>query len=299
MSDLISVVIPVYNRSEALKATLRSIINQTYKNIEIIVVDDGSEEDIQTLIKAINDSRLVYYRLEHTNANIARNYGILKSRGKYIAMIDSDDIWHSDHLEDSIRFITNNKVEGIYGGLYLKNRNSNNIIKVIKVRLPYSTESMIDYLLKTVYGAQTSTLFMTSESVRKIMWDPNLNRHQDYDFVIRYSKVFKFLPKDGITVDYVFSPKKNIDFKSCINMISANKKDIDPQLYNSYHLSMLKSAIQQQADKKIINHYKKHAVKYKEYITFQFYASLKDPRNVFQRIYTRISFVWRVLTIDM
>ncbi|GHT70554.1 hypothetical protein FACS1894155_06460 [Bacteroidia bacterium] len=100
MKPVISVIIPVYNPDESVLETIQSVLNQTYENFELIVVDDGSDFDVTTIIQQFNDSRIFFYKLEHKNANIARNYGILISSGLYIAMLDSDDIWMENHLED-------------------------------------------------------------------------------------------------------------------------------------------------------------------------------------------------------
>jgi len=89
---LVSIVIPLYNSRVTLHDCVESVLQQTHSNFEIILVDDGSDEIYTDIIGHFNDSRIAYYKLKHLNANVARNYGIVKSKGKYIAMLDSDDL---------------------------------------------------------------------------------------------------------------------------------------------------------------------------------------------------------------
>jgi len=78
-SPLISVVIPVYNPDEILIETIQSVLKQTYQNFEIIIVDDGSATDIVSYLEQVTDKRFIIYKLQHKNANVARNYGVSHS----------------------------------------------------------------------------------------------------------------------------------------------------------------------------------------------------------------------------
>ncbi|MCI8778348.1 MAG: glycosyltransferase family 2 protein [Bacilli bacterium] len=92
-NELISIIIPVYNTEDYLDKCLSSIINQTYKNIEIIIIDDGSTDNSKKIIKQYmnKDCRISYYYQNNSGVAIARNSGIDKAQGDYIAFIDSDD----------------------------------------------------------------------------------------------------------------------------------------------------------------------------------------------------------------
>lgn len=279
-NPLVSVIIPAYNNRNILINTLLSVIDQTYKNLEIIVVDDGSEEDLSMVISEINDHRIHYIKQEHSNANVARNLGIKMSKGKYIAMLDSDDLWLNNHIEDCLMEIDKIGCDGLYSGLYLQDKSGNR--RLINSKHKNKDETMIDYLLSTGYGAQTSTLFFKAETLNTILWDPTLRRHQDYDFVIRYSNRFSFYRKEKPTVVYCLGEKKScIDFFSCIKFINSVKGDISPLLYNKYNLNMLNLARQYNADVNIIHHYQKEATKFKEYLSFQMYISIIDVQDSF------------------
>lgn len=105
---LVSVIITTYNRKDLLKNTIDSILNQTYKNFELIVVDNCSDYDFISQIKSFNDERIRLF--QNTNDGIIavnRNFGIKQSKGKYIAFCDDDDIWLPQKLEKQIKCLDN------------------------------------------------------------------------------------------------------------------------------------------------------------------------------------------------
>lgn len=112
----VSVIIPTYNRARFIKEALDSAIKQTYKDIEIIVVDDGSIDDTKDIlsqyIKKYPD-RVMYFYQKNKGVSYARNLGIRKARGEYIAFLDSDDIWLQNKLEEQIREIKKNIEYGL------------------------------------------------------------------------------------------------------------------------------------------------------------------------------------------
>jgi glycosyltransferase involved in cell wall biosynthesis len=292
--ELISVIIPVYNPDVSFPKTIRSVLNQTYKNFELIIMDDGSDIDIIPILSQFNDQRIIYKKLEHKNANVARNQGISTSNGKYIAMLDSDDLWLDNHLNDCLNTLQKSNAHGLYGSLLLRDTNGQE--RPFHVRKLNKDERMINYLLKTGYGAQTSTLFLTTQSAKEILWDPSLNRHQDYDFIVRYDKKYQLIPKENPTVIYVCTQKKTvIDFKSCINFIKSNKNDIEPQLYISYNSHMLMLAKNRNATNDIIKYYIKEATRYKEYLSYFNYAMIRYPQTRIERFKCKIAYIFHII----
>ena len=106
----VSVIIPVYNTSKYLKECLESVINQTYKNLEIIVVDDYSTDNSIDIINSFNDSRIKLVCLDKNyGVAIARNRGIDLSTGDFICFLDSDDYWKLNKIKKQLKFIKNKK----------------------------------------------------------------------------------------------------------------------------------------------------------------------------------------------
>ena len=109
MSDLVSVIMPSYNTSEYILDSIRSVQAQTYTNWELIIVDDCSTDDSVELIKSINDKRIILFQNEqNSGAAISRNKALREAKGKWIAFLDSDDIWTPEKLEKQIKFMKEN-----------------------------------------------------------------------------------------------------------------------------------------------------------------------------------------------
>lgn len=261
---MISIIIPCYNQCTTLIRALKSVYSQTYPYWEIVCIDDGSEEDIYSLVRQFGENRVTYYHLPHGNANIARNYGILHCSGEYIAMLDADDEWESNHLELSLNKLEETGADGVYGSVIIE---KNEIKNILQTRPILEDETAIDFVLTTGCGAQTSTLVMTTESARNILWDETLLRHQDYDFVVRYSKKYKWnCLLEPTVIYYSSSPISNKcpDYFSCIRFIERNKQDISLQVYKKYNQQMFQHALAYHASNEIISYYHRESINFLE-----------------------------------
>lgn len=107
MTNKVSVIIPTYNRSKLVKEAIDSVLNQTFKDFELLIVDDGSADDTKTIIEQYGD-KLSYYLTKHKGVSAARNFGIKKSCGEYLTFLDSDDLWKKDKLKKQIQFFDKN-----------------------------------------------------------------------------------------------------------------------------------------------------------------------------------------------
>jgi len=300
MTSLISVVIPVYNGEKTIIDTLTSVLKQTYSNFEIIIVDDGSDHPVELFIQSLmEDHRIRIYRTKRTNANIARNYGIIKSTGEYIAMLDADDYWFENHLKDCLMLLQESDAEGLYGSLFLRRSLSIDIhnLPIFRARELKENESMVDYLLTTVCGAQTSTLFATARSVKDILWDPLLIDHQDYDFVVRFFKKYRMTVKKEPTVIYSLLSGRAAHYETCIQFVENNIKDIDPTVYMRYNLDMYLKVMQKEDSKKFASYFQKEATKYKEYLSYQQYISICDPKNRIREWVEKFKYIFYILRI--
>ena len=189
---LISIVIPTFNRENAIGRAIKSALCQTYPNLEIIVVDDASADNTKNKVKQLKDKRIVY--LSHkTNqgASAARNTGIKKARGEYIAFLDSDDQWLGQKLEKQIAVLEKNPdCSASYCRYY--------IIKDKKKKLSVWPE------IKKYQGELNRQLlignFITSSSAllkkeifeKSGLFDEKLPAYQDWEFFLRVSKFANF-----------------------------------------------------------------------------------------------------------
>lgn len=182
---LISVIIPCYNNSQTIERALRSVINQTRSDFEVLVIDDASKdvEKTQTVIDKINDPRIKLLR--HTinkNGAAARNTGIKAAQGQLIAFLDADDEWLPNHLNDSITFIKKSNVDFSYCQSIIKTTTYKDLILPQKELQP--NERIGDYLFCHNGYIPTPSFVFKKEKVC-LLFNPSLKRHQDYDFLLR------------------------------------------------------------------------------------------------------------------
>lgn len=111
----ISVVVPLYNKEKAIAKTIDSILNQTYSDFELIVVDDGSKDNSLQAVQAFNDSRLRVIHKENGGVSSARNCGIKEAKGDFIALLDGDDLWEQTFLEEQIKLMHDFPEAGMWG----------------------------------------------------------------------------------------------------------------------------------------------------------------------------------------
>lgn len=113
--NLVSVILPIYNGEQFVARAIKSVLNQTYKELEIIVVDDGSSDNSLDVVRSYADARLKVFTKENGGPASARNFGIKRSSGEFIALIDQDDLWYPKKLEKQIRLISqNSKLDMVY-----------------------------------------------------------------------------------------------------------------------------------------------------------------------------------------
>ena len=99
MNPKVSVIIPTYNRAAKVRNAIESVLAQTFSDLEVIVVDDGSSDDTGKILGEVFGDRIRYYFQANQGVSVARNKGIVEARGEWIAFLDSDDLWEKDKLE--------------------------------------------------------------------------------------------------------------------------------------------------------------------------------------------------------
>jgi glycosyltransferase involved in cell wall biosynthesis len=114
-APLVSVIIPVYNAQQFIREALDSIFRQTYKNIEVIVVNDGSSDQTENIITGQYKDRVRYFSQANSGPSKARNAGLKNAKGEYVAFLDVDDVWHPNKIEEQVNsFLRNSNFEMIY-----------------------------------------------------------------------------------------------------------------------------------------------------------------------------------------
>ncbi|MEC4990605.1 MAG: glycosyltransferase [Oscillatoria sp. PMC 1068.18] len=111
--SLISVIIPTYNAEKTIEETIQSVLSQTFTDLELIVINDGSTDSTLEVINRLEDSRLKVFSYPNAGGNVSRNRGLAKASGEYISFIDADDLWTPDKLEKQLQALKENPQAGV------------------------------------------------------------------------------------------------------------------------------------------------------------------------------------------
>ncbi len=176
---MVSVIIPTYNRAKTLSRAILSAIHQTYRDIEIIVVDDGSTDNTKEIVNQYDDPRIKYIYQEHANGNVARNRGILASNGEYLAFLDSDDALKADKIKTQLAVMQAQKCQISFHDLTkTSGEKSSTVNKSFR-------EGFISSAAAALEAIFPGTLMVKREVFNSVLFDPNVTRMQGYDWQVR------------------------------------------------------------------------------------------------------------------
>ncbi len=231
---MVSVIIPSYNASPFIKEAIQSIQSQTYTNWEMIIVDDVSKDNTRELIKEEikKDGRIQLIELqENGGAAIARNTGINCAKGKYIAFLDSDDLWLPEKLEKQVAFMQNNDLAFSFTSYQIMDQDGNLTEKVVHVPEKINYNGL---LKNTIIGCLT--VMLDVEKLGKVQM-PNIRTRQDTATWLKILKQGHY----AYGLDEVLSKYRKVE-----NSISSKKFKMAKMNWKLYReiegLSVLKSA---------------------------------------------------------
>ena len=180
---LISIIIPTHNRQNSVLLAIQSVFAQTYQNVELILVDDGSTDGTLNALKKYNNSRLRVFSIEHSGVSKARNFGVSQSQGGLIAFLDSDDIWQPQKLQKQIVFHRNHPELAISQTQEIWVRNGKRVNPKIKHEKPEGYIFPESLHLCTI---TPSSVLMDRELFYECLgFDENLVACEDYDLWLR------------------------------------------------------------------------------------------------------------------
>ncbi|MCR4924830.1 MAG: glycosyltransferase [Clostridiales bacterium] len=216
---MISVIIPTYNRAYCLEKSMRSVLNQTYGNIELIVVDDCSTDNTESVVRSIDDSRLRYIKLgKNGGPSKARNVGIENARGKYIAFHDSDDVCHLDKLEKQYAEIMKDESVLMVFCRYKVFGEKESIVPAADV--VNCDDNFFELLLQgNVIGTPT---MLVKKSVFDIVggFNESLSTYEDWELALRLAKNGRISFVDEILLD-VYDSKSSVNKLFGVKRINA------------------------------------------------------------------------------
>jgi Predicted glycosyltransferases len=216
----VSVIIPTYNRAELICEAINSVLTQTYNDFELIVVDDGSTDNTSDLLAGYAN-RIKYIKQDNAGVSAARNAGISLSKGEYIAFLDSDDMWLTEKLEKSMKFLEKGNFDWICTSRFRINEKKEKIERKIEPKSGiYDDTSKITNLEIGLYNLNY-VLAVTSSLVIKRkcfdicgLFDEKLKICEDLDLLLRFKEA-------GLVGGYLDEPL--IDKRSYDTSLSRNK----------------------------------------------------------------------------
>lgn len=191
----VSVIILTYNREDLVCKSLESVLEQSYQNIEIIIIDDGSEDDTLERLNNYNDSRIYIHSLEHTGQiSKLRNYGLAQAQGEFISFLDSDDIWEKNHISNQVYIMENNIISGFVYSDFTVSQDNKIVQKNIYKEFINSniTESIFNELISgKITPIRPSTLLFRKKCLKITgLYNENLLAG-DYNFLLKLAYHFK------------------------------------------------------------------------------------------------------------
>ena len=208
MKPLISIIIPTYNREKTIGRAIKSAVFQTYPNLEIIVVDDGSTDNSKNAVKQLKDKRIAYVSHKtNLGASAGRNTGVEKARGEYIAFLDSDDRWMLNKLEKQMAVFQKKTSTGVvYCRYYIvkgKRKEISSWPEISKYNGKLHEELLIGNFITS-----SSALLKKKILEKSAGFDTKLPAYQDWEFFLRVSKYANFAFVDE-PLFYQYQDEKN------------------------------------------------------------------------------------------
>lgn len=241
-APLVSIIMPAYNASSTIQETLQTILQQTYENWELVLIDDGSQDNTCELVALINDNRIHLYREENKGSALARSQGTELAQGKYITFLDADDHWEPNKLEaqvelfqrlhPSVGMIHSNYVEFDHKGFY-----SPKPLRYCE-KLKISGKIYEDLLIHNFIGLLT--VIVKKEVIDQVgVFDPIYTGAEDWDLWLRIAKLYEVAYLPSPLARYRLNPHGQ----------SKNYQTYEPGLWKVIEHHLLKANMSQKQKK--------------------------------------------------
>ena len=207
----VSIIIPAYNAESTIKCTIRSVHKQTYRDYELIIIDDGSTDRTVEIVREIADDRLKLFSYKNAGLPTARNRGIQQATGEYIAFLDADDLWTRDKLEKQVAVLeTNPEVGVVYSQTYCIDSQSNFLYYCNPVCF---AGDVLKELFLTNFLHNGSNPLIRQQAIATVgKFDSSLNSSEDWDYYLRLAALYPF----------AVVPKYQVLYRQTENNMSSN-----------------------------------------------------------------------------
>ena len=228
-TGLVSIITPCYNGAQYISQTIDSVLAQTYGDWEMIIVDDGSKDNSAQIVRAYmeKDSRIKFLQQPNAGSAAARNNGIRNAQGQYIALLDADDLWDPEFLEDQIRFMTEKNATCVCCSYRCIDADGKEILRPVKSKPVITTKNMMvtNYIgcLSGLYNAEKHGKIYLREELKSIRDD--------------YAYWLDVVNTQGVAYG---NPKVLASYRMLANSTTGNKKKLIKKQYQFYrqHLKL-------------------------------------------------------------
>lgn len=235
-NGLVSIITPCYNGGKYISQTIDTVIAQTYEDWEMIIVDDGSKDNSADIVRAYmdKDQRIKFLQQENAGSAAARNNGIRHAEGQYIALLDADDLWEPEFLEEQIKFMKRNNAVCVYCSYSCIDENSAEILKPVICKPKITTKDM----MVTNYIGCLSGLYDCSKHGKIYLREELKSMRDDYAYWLDVVKT------EGVAYG---NQKILARYRVLANSTTGNKKKLIGKQYKFYReylkLGVVKSTV--------------------------------------------------------
>jgi glycosyltransferase involved in cell wall biosynthesis len=193
-----SIIIPTYNRAHFIGSAIESVIQQTFYDWELIVIDDGSTDHTEKVVKSFIDNRMKYFYQQNVERSSARNNGILKTTGQFICFLDSDDIWLPNHLQTVLEAVRENKFKPAMYFTIVRWCFDTGIKRDAIFESP-KNKNLVEYVIKNQIAP--STVCVHQEILVKHRFNTSLQVNEDVELNTRIVKEYPLVQIPVVTVE--------------------------------------------------------------------------------------------------
>lgn len=202
---MISVIIPTYNRAHLIRRAVQSVLNQSFTDLEVIVVDDASTDDTQQVVESIPDGRVRYFRLpKNMGACAARNHGVAHALGQYIAFQDSDDEWLPNKLECQMKHLTESHANLVFCAFNRYDADGHFLCTTPPASVTPGPITYEQLLFESL--ASTQTILAEKACFENVPFTPDFPRLQDWELMLRMVQKYRVVYHNDILVHLYEQP---------------------------------------------------------------------------------------------
>ncbi|RED48939.1 glycosyltransferase family 2 protein [Seonamhaeicola aphaedonensis] len=219
----ISVVIPLYNKEKVIARTVATVLNQSFDNFELVIVDDGSSDHSLEIVKKIEDNRIIIYEKENGGVSNARNYGVKRAKGEWIFLLDADDELYNNAFETLFNLVNKYEGKSVYIANFCVSKGDR-----LDVYCKERSEGVFKYGTRVIWlnkvFSRTGNTLLNKNIFEDIgYFREDLSYYEDMEFILKYAMQYEF----------VYSPIPIFVYKKNNSDLSVNSRDLDKEY--AYH----------------------------------------------------------------